>query len=335
MFKVCRKNTAYKKVIHAIKPLGNSLTCSSINSYFFVVLIKPNNNMKKLIYALMAISLLACGCEPRTTPSGNNNATVSAGASLMSLNGIPENDARAMIKNFRDNLTSVDSQTSFWFSKEFLDAILNAAENAPVSDGPVDGIRIHLAKRAVKISLIVLLTKKVGPYDDDNPKFAIHRDFFSQQNDELNSAEVRNIDSYVAPKGADLFRQDYVCVDAPCNAGPNFLSCTDAKQWVGNFFKAHSGSSVKINTRSVWYSIDLIGQLKKEFQALRDDNKEPDGIRIYLSLNDDKKNCFIIVPTYKMPGGIHQDNYKCYFNKLSPYDRGEECPTFCEGVTVP
>lgn len=289
--------------------------------------------MKKLSYALLASFLLACNSGSKNTQTtADNKANNVTAANMVSINGISETDARDMVRDFTNDQTSMDPHTSFWFSQKMIDAAL---KTATASGQTVDGIRIHLAKRAGKNSIVLLLTTDGGQHPNF-PNKRIHKEFFSPMSDLLGSIAVRNIDEHYEAKGADLYTT--TCSQGPCNStNNNTIDCKTAHQWAVNFVNAHGGQPVKMETKSVWYPIGLFEKIKEDIADGTTGTRKGDGFRIYLVKKDDGKFTFVLVPTYELPGGNHKDDYTCYATRkfVDPYDHGEECPTFCDGVIVP
>ncbi len=284
---------------------------------------------------LALASLYACtGNQEQKKAEGTDTTaltdTSSTAPANLSMNGIPESEAIQMIKDFRTDSTINQPQASIWFSEEFIDALLQTANSSPVK---IDGVRIHMAKRDNKNTVVVLLTTKIGP-STIHIGHDIHKDIFMPHSSILSSTGVKNEDSYDRPNGADLYTKTECISNCTGVGSENYVECNTAKTWVENF-TTHYQRSKLVNLRSSWYNIKLFQKLQDELRAGSIDKS--DGVRLYFARSTKDKHVFILVPTTKMTSGGHQDNYKCYLNFINKdtYDRGEECTPFCDGVVVP
>lgn len=284
--------------------------------------------MKKLIYVLAVACLFGCTKKPKNILQANP-----AEPPKISFNGISESDSRKMIKDYLKDQKSSDTLTSTWFSIEFLDELMK------VDTTTVKGIRIHLAKKYGKNTVVLLLTTDGGPSryapDKQPPSKRIHTDFFSVATDALNSIKMRNVDEHAAVPGADLYLQK-VPTSMPCNGGPNRIGADIAHKWVQAFVTGQTAKNEVINLTSMWYPIGLFHLLRKEMDLAKKVGKNADGFRIYFAKKENGEHALVLVPTTAFGSGNHQDDYNCYLlGDKDVYDRGEECPTFCEGIDVP
>lgn len=284
--------------------------------------------MKKLIYVLAVACLFACTKKPKNTPQANR-----AEPPKISFNGISESDSKKMIKDYLKDQISSDKQTSIWFSIDFLDELMK------VDTTTVKGVRIHLAKRYGKNTVVLLLTTDGGPSRyapaKQPPTKRIHTDFFSVATEELSSTKMKNVDEHTAVLGADLYLSQPP-TSSTCIRNPNHIDAITAYKWVNAFIKGQTPQKEVINLTSMWYPIGLFHLLRKEMELAQKAEKKTDGFRIYFAKKENGEHALVLVPTTDIGNGNHQDDYNCYLVYVRDlYDRGEECPTFCEGIDVP
>jgi hypothetical protein len=286
--------------------------------------------MKKLIYALIAVSLFSCNSK-----SEKKELIAPAAPELISVNGILESDAREMILDYKKDHTSAEPHTSFWFDERFLNTVISMTK---VPGNKIDGIRLRLGKRGGKNTLIMLLTKDGGQNPDfpSEPTKRIHMEFFSPQSRMLLSIYQRTVDEHYKAIGANLY-DGTDCPQAVCNnPHQHYVDCNTAHDMVALFTSSHGAQPLRITTRTVWYPISIIQAIKDDLDAGRKKGQISDGFRIYASIGATNTLTFIWTPTSAITGG-HKDDYSCYLNvkKREEYDRGEECPAFCKGIILP
>lgn len=283
--------------------------------------------MKKIYYLLALVLLVACHTEKEKNAKS---------LTLMTLNGIPKDEAALMVKSFRADRLSSDSVTSLWFSKNFIDTMLSIVNSIPASE-KIDGVRFYNAKKFGKNTIVMVLTQNAGP-STIHQNTTKHKDYFTAH-PQLNSMFMRSVDEYHQVPGAYLYTSR-PCPKPICPVDDNYVPCGTAAAWAQAFKTAQRASPQTINTLSMWYSLNLFKKLKKLMMRATTGTQVGDGFRVYFVRNDRDKSNFIIVPTMKSANGNHEDDYTCDINKFSkdldekvardPNDRGEECPVFCD-----
>jgi hypothetical protein len=296
--------------------------------------------MKKLFLAVVAICLFASSCGQKKAGTDETEtqkaAIATATAKMVCLNGIPEAEARTIIKAFKANTISNKPYTSFWFKYDFVEAALKILSDPALK---IDGIRIHLAKDAQGLRLVILPTTDDGASLKGAPSGRKHKDFFFEESQIMQSADVKIDPSYTKLAEAGLFWK--VCEDGSCpSSSKNFIDCVTAHALVSDYVTAHSSAgTLNLKTTSVWFPKDLFGYIKANLDSARPNGKKGDGIRIYLVRELSGRDNFVIVPTVLNASNQHEDDYTCFPNEgwksWRAWNRGEECEPFCESVITP
>ena len=279
-----------------------------------------------------------------------------------SLNGINEGDAEQMAQLFESNIfkkTYPRAKISFWFSKDILAKMKALLEdelgtNPSNTQGYPDGFRIYFVNEHpndegdLSVSIVSTFNKGTDP---KNPGFTWHQDYY-EHNGDADLFKIGNIKGERGVGDCDGGGLLYVhcpgdtCKDENCGILQNRRIPRGYQETMASLF----GNS-KINTKSVWFDLDLL-------QALFDSKLKFDGIRLYFSNygtvdeygniikpapdsnGDEKKrnrDTFIFMLT-KSVGTIHRDQFECEYgekdfrkgrSKFEGYNNGELCPSHC------
>jgi len=339
--------------------------------------------MKKLSVFLVAALLCACGQSSKNQSSqadSTNADTVVATAdsaapqSLLkmaapaaddsvSLSGVSKTDATSLIEDFRANIFGKvvpKKEVSVWFKASDVKGMydLLTKERAQVADGKVgqvDGFRVYFVNELTNkdgLSVILVATKYSG---NDKAGVKLHRDYYHDKASSTTLGKPNYGDRKLGDcdGGAQVYKPCTNCdVDVDCQIAPTHrVSRKYAQNMVSKF------GVNKINTRSVWFSYDLLQRLVSSPTL-----KNMTGIRIYYGnygdtdssgkirpAGDEHKNrdTFILMPTItsKNSAGrdIDLDKIDCLPKTGGAkmlqqgqngggdggYNNGEICPSHC------
>ena len=275
--------------------------------------------MKNLLIGIFAL-FITVSCNPNQNQTADTDAsserTDSLAPQLLTLNGIPFADADKMVKDFQQDQKSSHQKTNIWFSKEYVSKIYSILDAADC-----DGIRIYFARKADGDNTIVIVSTRDNGESNSPPKKR-HKDYFEHYAPFLSTNEARSKEDYGTNPGARLYEPALACPPQTCRSSENRVTCRDAHTWVKQF---RAAAAAEFKTKGVWFSKELLGDLRDELNAVP--NKKGDGIRIYFVLKPSGKHNLVIVTT--KDGG--KDYLECYNkNFMGADDNGEECPNFCQ-----
>ena len=328
--------------------------------------------MKKLVFAMcIAFVVLMAACkQPDEKKTGNQNSEqqkdsaasltnmASPKLNLFTLNGIPLEEANAMISRFINNKGSYDNTkpTSVWFSAAAFQKMYSLISTH------ADGIRFYFAKTIPdgKYTIVAVSTLDGGLDPDDLTKNRhIHMDYFQNSNPSTANLDVTGVVSYEKETvGATLYAYPSPCKlkegEDGCPTGaayPHYLSCDNAYKMV-NYY-----GNDPINSTSEWFDLGVINDLNNSLIR-----QKGNGIRVYFArhltpdgsatpdtvhrhgvvlitteavgdLNQDYYDCLTIHPHYKGEVSFKKHNAQNQF--FGGTDNGEQCPTNCGGTTWP
>lgn len=325
--------------------------------------------MKKLmlITAIALITITAISCHQQPNKGKAEMALVAPqalsdpNAKRVSLNGFAFSRADSMVTEFQGDPGPYDTQTTIWFSKQYVDE-LDSLLNAESSTLGTDGVRLYFARyydgNNKGTNTIVMVSTMNDGIDANRTKSQVHLDYFDHDAAFLTSTIAQNQDEGGKGDYGDELFGSTPCPNDNCTIiSKHKVSCSDARNWVANW-----NSNLDINANSEWFDLGVIDYLKNELDCQGAVTNHADGIRIYYSRRKDNQCVFIWVTTKTLMGAdgkpvvgkdgkpIHQDYYTCYNTSshglvfvgdkrdnglADPQDNGELCPVNCTGTTLP
>ncbi|GAA3993315.1 hypothetical protein [Mucilaginibacter dorajii] len=307
--------------------------------------------MKKSLFKFFIISLVAasiCGCKSNRGKSemkksdsvksdtGNKETLLQDLTPFRySLSGYSYEKTNQMVQDFKDDPGVLDTKTSSWFTKAFIDSL-----NVLLHNEPADGVRIYLARKADGVNTFIWVTTvDDGPNPEDTTK-EIHLDYFKHSSSFLKTAIVNAKDENGSDKGGALLFYANPCIKANCTLqAEHQVDCAVAKEWATAYTKPDY-NTIDIETKSEWFSKGFIDYLDRELNAAPKDYNVT-GIRIYLGFQpadskhkDDTHNFIITTTKDPQNKNINTDYYECFLTK-GLTDNGEQCPNNCKGATLP
>ncbi|MFD0795546.1 hypothetical protein ACFQZX_18130 [Mucilaginibacter litoreus] len=313
----------------------------------------------KTIYAMASAMLFfaastGCGDNGKKASSATDTTTTAGARSTATvhkktLNGVDQQTAGQMIRNFEQQMTTLQqAPITFFINKDMVAKIVKVldadAASTPAGSPKPDGVRVYFAKKsaAEPLTLLIIATREFKSAAQPDKTHDDYYEHSSAAADVLFNPQQTKLEikaTYNDP-GATLFKRCTTCTDdTSCGEDAHYLRRKDAEDMVANY-TAHP-----FNTRAEWFDTEMLRDMVKDQQC--------DGIRVYLArhLPNDQvarnrnRDTFILTTTKLVtPGNYYEDYFDChtlknfvkkYEDKIGhgmfppPFDNGELCPTNC------
>jgi hypothetical protein len=277
--------------------------------------------MKKLAIGIFANLLLTVSCQKNE--NHQSTATIS-----VTLNGINQTDAAAMIRHFDEERfnDANPTKTNVWFDRTTIERMYNLVK----AEGG-DGIRIYFISDlntsgpSLRNSIALVSTKANGK-SATAPSGMRHRDYYEHAANNPLFSNLKSINgavTYGAEKNNTVLYTtcDTCAVETQNSTNHHHITRQFAEKMAQGFGKHF------INTISEWFDLDLFDKITKDGNS--------DGVRIYFGTkpkgadNSDRDGFVLIKTAHGITSGTHVDYFGSQTDRDGGQDNGEQCQYNC------